>query len=125
MVRNHKRIVALLVAIVMVVAMMPVGVFAETPNIGDNQITDTNTPPAAVENAVWVLADSVECKKIEHAHEAKCYYQSCDHNDGHTSACYSESTTYELCTHDSENPAHTGTGDLTDVVSISGTNVSW
>ena len=125
MLHHHTRGIALLLAIVMAVSMLPVSVFATTPSIGDTQHTHTNTPPAAVENAVWVLAESVECKKIEHTHTEKCYYQSCDHNNGHTSAGYSESTTYELCTHDSENPAHTGTGDLTDVVSISGTNVSW
>lgn len=125
MLYNHKRIAALIIAIVMMVTALPIGVFAEAPEIGDTHTTNTNTPPADIENAVWVLADSVECHKIEHLHEDKCYYKSCDHNEGHTSACYSEATSYEVCTHGSDNAAHAGTVNLTDVVSIKGTSVSW
>lgn len=119
-----KRIIALLLTIILVTAMLPTNVIATEFSVGDNQTTNTNTPPNSVDGAVWVLVDSIECNKIVHTHENKCYYHSCDHNNGHISTCYSESTAYTVCEHN-DDTQHSGSVTLADVVTINGTNVNW
>lgn len=119
-----KRSLAFILAICTVVSLLPMTVIARDTQVGDSVTTDTKEPPAAVENAVWVLTDSIECKKIVHTHEGKCFYQSCDHKDGHLPTCYSEATAYSLCNHEDETQ-HTGSVTLTDVVEINGRTVSW
>lgn len=121
---KFKRSLALVLTLCMVVAMMPMTGVAREYVPGDQIVTDSKEPPTSIPGAVWVLTDSVECKKIVHTHEEKCYYQSCDHSDGHLSTCYSESTAYTLCEHEDETQ-HAGSVTLTDVVEINGTNVSW
>lgn len=121
---KFKRSLALILTLCMLIATMPMNSIAREMVPGDQVITDSKEPPASIPGAVWVLTDSVECKKIVHTHEEKCYYQSCDHKDGHLSTCYSESTAYTLCEHEDE-AQHTGSVTLTDVVEINGTNVSW
>ena len=123
-----KRGLSFLLSLCLLLSMLPMTVFADNSldsfNIGDIKVTTTKDPPASVEDAVWVLINSNECNKIVHTHEDKCYYKSCDHNDGHLSTCYSESTSYALCEH-SDETQHTASVTLTDVVTINGTNVSW
>lgn len=123
-----KRGLSFLLSLCLILSMLPMTVFADSNsdlhNIGDIKVTATKDPPASVANAVWVLVDSDECNKIVHTHEDKCYYKSCDHNDGHLSTCYSESTSYTLCEH-SDETQHTASVTLADVVTISGSNVSW
>lgn len=119
-----KRSLAFILAICIVVSLLPMTVIAVDKQVGDSVTTNKNEPPAAVDGAVWVLTDSTECKKIVHTHGEKCFYQSCDHKDGHLATCYSEATAYSLCTHENE-AQHTGSVTLTDVVEISGRTVSW
>ena len=123
-----KRGLSFLLSLCLILSMLPMTVFADSSldsfNVGDIKVTTTKDPPMSVENAVWVLVDSNECNKIVHTHEDKCYYKSCNHNDGHLSTCYSESTSYALCEH-SDDTQHTASVTLTDVVTINGTNVSW
>ena len=121
---KFKRSLALLLTLCMVLAMVPTSVFAVGHQHGDQVVTNTETPPAAVEGGVWVLTGKVECSKIVHTHEENCFYQTCDHKDGHLSTCYSSATAYALCEHEDE-AMHTGSVDLTDVVTINGTNVTW
>ena len=123
-----KRGLSFLLSLCLLLSVLPMTVFADNGldsfNIGDIKVTTTKDPPTTVENAVWVLINSNECNKIVHTHEERCYYKSCDHNDGHLSICYSESTSYALCEH-SDETQHTASVTLTDVVTINGTNVSW
>lgn len=119
-----KRSLALLLTLCMVLAMVPTNVFAVGHNHGDQVVTNTETPPAPVEGGVWVLTGKVECSKIVHTHKESCYYQTCDHKDGHLASCYSSATEYALCEHTDETQ-HTGSVTLTDVVTISGRNVTW
>lgn len=121
---KFKRSLALVLTLCMVFTMMPLYGIASEYVPGDQVTTNSKEPPASIPGAVWVLTDSVECKKIAHTHEETCYYQSCDHKDGHLSTCYSENTEYTLCEHEDETQ-HTGSVTLTDVVEISGTSVSW
>lgn len=121
---KFKRSLALILTLCMLIATMPLNSIAREMVPGDQVITDSKEPPASIPGAVWVLTDSIECRKIVHTHEAKCFYQSCDHKNGHLSTCYGESTAYTLCEHEDE-AQHTGAVTLTDVVEINGTNVSW
>lgn len=118
------RGLALVLTLCMIIGMVPMQAIAVDLHPGDTITTPDKNPPAPVEGAVWVLTDSIECKKIVHTHNEKCFYQSCDHKDGHLSSCYSESTAYALCEHADETQ-HTGSVTLTDVVTIDGTNVAW
>ncbi|MBQ8806121.1 MAG: LPXTG cell wall anchor domain-containing protein [Bacteroidaceae bacterium] len=113
--KNAHRGIAMLLTLCMVFAMLPMNVIALGNQVGDTATTPTKEPPAPVEGAVWVLTDSIECKKIVHTHEDKCYYKSCDHSGGHLSTCFSESTAYALCEHATEDE-HTGSVTINDVV---------
>ena len=119
-----KRGISLLLTLCMVLAMVPMNAVAVGHSHGDTVITPDKEEPAPVEGFVWVLTDSVECKKIVHTHKESCFYKSCDHKDGHLSSCYSSATEYALCEHDDETQ-HSGSVTLTDVVEINGTNVAW
>jgi hypothetical protein len=121
---NIKRILSFFLVLCMMISLIPTTVFAENYIVGDTTITNTNEAPTPIENAVWVLFESDECKKVEHSHGDKCYYHSCDHNDGHLSTCYGENVEYAACSHDNDTQ-HTATVTLSDVVTISGTSVSW
>lgn len=59
-----------------------------------------------------------------HVHNEDCYTKTCDHKDGHLSTCYSSSTEYELCEH-SDDSQHTGSVDISAVVTLSGLKPSW
>lgn len=122
--RKITRSISLLLVLCMVVSVFPLQITALDTQIGDTVTTPTNQPPAPIENAVWVLTDSIECKKIAHTHTVSCYYQTCDHANGHLSTCYSQSTAYSLCQHE-DAMQHTGAVTLSDVVTINGSNVSW
>lgn len=121
---SMKRSIAFVLAMCMFMAMVPLNVLATGTEIGTKEVTSTENPPAPVDGGVWVLVDSKKCTSIEHAHNNDCYYQTCDHKNGHISTCYGESTSYVLCEHDDES-AHTGTVTLAGVVTIDGTNVAW
>ena len=121
---SMKRGIAMLLAMFMLFSTLPANVVADNTEIGTKEVTNTETPPAAVEDGIWVLVDTDKCISIEHAHNDDCYYKTCDHKNGHISTCYSEATAYVLCEHSDES-AHTGTVTLTDVVTIDGTNVTW
>lgn len=125
-----KRFLSLALTLCMVLSMCPVTAFAAEGDayaVGDTVSNTTGEEPAAVEGAVWVESSETNtvCEYlIEHTHNENCYYKSCDHKDGHLSTCYSESTTYELCTH-TDNSEHSGTVTISDVVKRSGLTLSW
>lgn len=136
---NGKRILSFILALAMVLGMVPFNALptfaAEVADpadakVGDTTTTKTDTAPTDVEYGVWKQTDSgTTCGNlIEHTHSDSCYYKSCDHNDGHLSSCYSESTSYALCTHSSDTE-HTGSVNVTDVVTITGsgfnTRLEW
>jgi gas vesicle protein len=70
------------------------------------------------------ITGGATCGIIEHAHEDACYLKTCDHKNGHISACYETVIGYNLCEH-ANDTEHTGSVTLADVVTINGTNVTW
>ena len=127
-----KRLLSLLLTLCMVLSMVPAAALAAKVDnaadavVGDTIITTTKDVPNATEPAYWKLTDKERVcdSAIEHTHSDSCYYQSCDHKDGHLSTCYGEEYTYELCEHSSTDE-HKGSVTLADVVTINGTDVSW
>ena len=90
---------------------------------GDNTTLPEGTIPTG---SHWAgpSAGVLHCTTDLHTHDADCYYKTCDHKDGHISTCYSSSTAYEVCP-DKDNHQHNNTANITDVFTISGTNVTW
>ena len=135
-----KRFLSALLALVMVMSLLPVSVFAAegdydytygaTVKVTDDAAAPSGSIPPSSE---WELVsqetkvDLTKCPGTlgqEHTHSEDCYYKSCDHKDGHLSTCYSESTSYALCEHEDASQ-HTGSVTLADVVTISGTSATW
>ncbi len=144
MAKSLKRILSIAIVLVMVFGMVPLNAFeafaAETalthhpdqkdglPNTAEVKGSNTAKPEDTEipDGAQWEgpSAGVLSCTTDIHTHDESCYYKKCDHKDGHTAACFSETTEYVLCQHEDETQ-HTGSVTLTDVVTISGTNVSW
>lgn len=135
-----KRCLSILLAVIMVVGMVPATALqafaAETdvPVVGSTVTTPNNVRPTAPDG-YWYELDSTEgpnalgyssvCGKSNHTHTDDCYTHNCDHKDGHLSTCYESSTEYTLCP-DTSTHAHTGTANLSDVLTINGrTDVQW
>ena len=141
MTKNVRRIISMVLAFVMVLTTLPANLFAvfaaevtdheHATAVGDTLVVkgDDSTPPdpAHIPGTHWeFVSKSTDptCGTDIHVHNAGCYYKNCDHKDGHISTCYEISTAYEVCP-DKDNHAHTNTANLTDVVTINGTNVTW
>ena len=77
-----------------------------------------------VQEEIDKLTGGATCGYIEHTHDASCYTKTCNHKNGHIASCYETTIGYNLCEHADESE-HTGSVTLADVVTISGTNVTW
>ena len=128
---KHKKIWAIVTLVCFLFTLMPVAAFAENVVVqgpySDGMVVTLGygEKPENIEGFVWVLEDESACSDgLLHSHSDGCYELICDHKDGHTSNCYSESTAYALCSHSDESQ-HTGSVTLADVVTIDGSNVSW
>ena len=127
-----KRLLSLLLTLCMVLSLVPAAALAAKVDnaadavVGDTITTTTKDVPNATEPAYWKLTDKERVcdSAIEHTHNEDCYYQSCDHKEGHLSTCYGEEYTYELCEHSSADE-HTGSVTLEDVITFTGTDVKW
>ena len=128
--RVLKCIISSVLALLLVVGILPLSLLAEGETQYEEGYTVTlgydDAAPADIDGFIWVVEAEKPCLITEHTHSESCYKLVCVHVDGgeHTTDCYSTSTEYEECTHESDDE-HTGSVTLEDVVKINGTNVTW
>lgn len=150
---SWKRFLAMVLAVVMVVGMVPthaLHVHAEeteqTSTEGTTGETTEGTegePSAQAEltlpkgeepeqiagdGKIWVKDGNafIDCgNSYEHTHGNSCYYLNCDHKEGHLNSCYAGSTSYGVCPGESDTHTHSGTSELGDVFGWNGSSFNW